>query len=164
MAIELAKPDSACSDEILRWSAISAPLPGAQNAIPPYIVSARLSLSGRHGQTRRSRNLQPLSEAGWNRLNESTSHGLLLRLENTEVRTNFQQVAFPHGSATALRRHMLTAPCDDRYLIAFVDDPRRVSRRKGNTDKQASAKREKCHCHPKEDVCAERKTDQMFEK
>jgi hypothetical protein len=52
-------------------------------------------------------------------LNESANHGLLLQLENPEVRTNFPapQPVFPHGGATALRRHMLTAPCDDRYLV-----------------------------------------------
>jgi len=51
-------------------------------------------------------------------LNESANHGLLLRLENPEVRRNFPapQPVFPHGSATALLRHMLTAPCDDRSL------------------------------------------------
>ena len=72
-------------------------------------------LSGRHGQPRRSRNLQPLSEAGGTRLSESASHGLLLRLENTEVRTNFQQLkqhfhmaALQHYVATCLQHHATT--------------------------------------------------------
>jgi len=38
------KPDAACNDGIQKWSAMSAPLPGAQHTIPPYILSARLSL------------------------------------------------------------------------------------------------------------------------
>jgi len=37
-------PDAASSDEILRWKAMSAQLPGAQRAAPPFVVSARLSL------------------------------------------------------------------------------------------------------------------------
>jgi hypothetical protein len=52
-------------------------------------------------------------------LSESANHGLLLRLKGTEVRTNSpaSQAAFPNGSTTALRRHMLKAPCDDRFLV-----------------------------------------------
>jgi hypothetical protein len=38
------KPDAACNDGIQKWSVMSAPLPGAQHTIPPYILSARLSL------------------------------------------------------------------------------------------------------------------------
>jgi hypothetical protein len=51
-------------------------------------------------------------------LSESANHGLLLRLESTKVRTTFPapQTAFTNGSAKALRRHILTAPCDDRSL------------------------------------------------
>ena len=78
-------------------------------------VCTALSLSGRHGQPRRSRNLQPLSEAGGTRLGESASHGLLLRMENTEARTNFQQLkqhfhmaALQHYVATCLQHHATT--------------------------------------------------------
>ena len=52
-------------------------------------------------------------------LNASANHGLLLRLENTELRKDFPapQAAFPHGRATELGRHVLTAPRDDRVLV-----------------------------------------------
>ena len=52
-------------------------------------------------------------------LNSSDNHGLLLRLENTELRKDFPglQAAFPHGRAAALGRHALTAPHDDRLLV-----------------------------------------------
>jgi len=52
-------------------------------------------------------------------LNASANDGLLLRLENTEPHNDFPapQAAFPHGRATALGRHVLTAPRDDRLLV-----------------------------------------------
>jgi len=87
---------------------MSAPLPGAQHTIPPYVLSARLSV---HVTASLATVLTccHFIRGGGTRLNESANHGLLLRLENTEVRTNFPapQAAMPRGSATALRRHML---------------------------------------------------------
>jgi len=62
----------------------------------------------------------------------------------------------PHAYSTTRRQ----------VFGCVTDDPRRVFRRKGNTDKQVSAKNEnKRHCHPKEDVQGGQndKTGQMFE-
>jgi len=52
-------------------------------------------------------------------LNVSANYGLLLRLENIELRREFPTppAAFPHGSATELGRHALTAPRDFRVLV-----------------------------------------------
>jgi len=44
LATEPAKPDAACSDEILKWNAMSAPLPGAQHTTPPFVSSVMLFL------------------------------------------------------------------------------------------------------------------------
>jgi hypothetical protein len=52
-------------------------------------------------------------------LNASANHGLLLQLENTELREDFPapQAAFLHGRASALGRHVLTTPHDDGLLV-----------------------------------------------
>jgi hypothetical protein len=147
---------------------MSAPPPGTQHTIPPYIclqgsLSLSLDVTGslatvvtckqeEGGGSARVSQPTMVCCSGWRALRSAR---VFQRLKQH----------FPNGSTTALPSHMLTTPCDDRSLVVSRMIPEEYTGDKEthtHTHNKPAKSESECHCHPKEDLQGGQK-DKMYQ-